>query len=178
MCFRLRQSGTKAGNLCVTRVFASTPVFGFGFAPVFPVPVLLFPVVSTLRGAGICFDVSCEKKGGSPPWGVFSLHIAARAVGVASFDTAPTTRRWTPRLPGRIAALWQEVTANGLAPLEHGAGDVLAGTSLREEGVERIVLDADRLVRGHGAVGLDTVLKAEQLPARISDLDAGLANVF
>mmetsp|Transcript_19637 Transcript_19637/g.22574 ORF Transcript_19637/g.22574 Transcript_19637/m.22574 type:complete len:488 (-) Transcript_19637:42-1505(-) len=60
---------------------------------------------------------------------------------------------------------------------EHSAGDVLAGSRLREERVERVVLHADRLVRRHGAIGLDAVLKAEQLPARVTDLNAGLADV-
>lgn len=60
---------------------------------------------------------------------------------------------------------------------EHGAGHVLAGTSLGEEGVEGIVAAADGLVRRHLAVGLDAVLQAVQLPAGITDLDTGLANV-
>jgi hypothetical protein len=35
---------------------------------------------------------------------------------------------------------------------------VLAGAGLGEERVERVVLDTDRLVRRHRAVGLDAVL--------------------
>jgi len=62
--------------------------------------------------------------------------------------------------------------------VEHDAArHVLASASLREERVERIVLDANRLVRRHRAIGLDAVLEAKQLPARVSDLDASLANV-
>ena len=38
---------------------------------------------------------------------------------------------------------------------EDAAGDVLAGTSLREEGVESVVAAADGLVAGHLAIGLD-----------------------
>jgi hypothetical protein len=54
---------------------------------------------------------------------------------------------------------------------------VLAGTRLAEEGVEGIVAAADGLVRGHLTVWLDAVLKAVELPAGISDLDTGLADV-
>merc|ERR1719258_209114 len=60
---------------------------------------------------------------------------------------------------------------------EHRARDVLASTGLREEGVERIVTATDRLVRRHLAIRLDTVLEAEQLPARVPDLRARLAHV-
>ena len=48
-----------------------------------------------------------------------------------------------------------------------GAGDVLAGTSLREEGVEGVVAIADSLVRRHLAVRLDAVLQAVELPAGV-----------
>jgi hypothetical protein len=54
---------------------------------------------------------------------------------------------------------------------------VLASTSLREEGVERVVLNADGLVRRHGAVRLDAMLQTEELPAGVTDLDAGLTDV-
>merc|ERR1719399_1838400 len=60
---------------------------------------------------------------------------------------------------------------------EHRARDVLASTGLREERVERIVTATDRLVRRHLAIRLDTVLKAEQLPARVPNLRARLAHV-
>ena len=65
----------------------------------------------------------------------------------------------------------------GLEVNEDSARNVLACTSLREEGVEGIVAAADGLVRGHLAVWLDAVLKAVELPAGVSDLDTGLANV-
>ena len=57
------------------------------------------------------------------------------------------------------------------------ARDVLAGARLREEGVEGVVAAADGLVRGHLAVGLDAVLEAEELPAGVAALEAGLADV-
>merc|ERR1719498_10539 len=60
---------------------------------------------------------------------------------------------------------------------EDAARDMLSGTSLGEEGVEGIVASANGLVRRHLAVRLNTVLKAEELPATIPDLAAGLAHV-
>jgi hypothetical protein len=60
---------------------------------------------------------------------------------------------------------------------EDSARDVLTRTSLREEGVECVVSAANRLVRGHLAIGLDAVLEAVQLPASVSDLDTGLTEM-
>ena len=60
---------------------------------------------------------------------------------------------------------------------EDGARDVLARARLGEEGVERVIAAADRLVGRHLAIGLDAVLKAVELPAGIARLDAGLAEV-
>jgi len=69
------------------------------------------------------------------------------------------------------------INDGGLEVDEDGTGDVLASTSLREEGVEGIITTADGLVRGHLTIGLDTVLKAVELPAGIADLDTSLTNV-
>jgi len=60
---------------------------------------------------------------------------------------------------------------------EDTPGNVLACTGLGEERVERIVTAADRLVRRHLPVRLDTMFKAEQLPARIAELATGLTHV-
>jgi hypothetical protein len=60
---------------------------------------------------------------------------------------------------------------------EDATGDVLAGTSFGEEGVEGIITTADGLVGGHLTIGLDTVLEAVKFPAGITDLDTGLTNV-
>jgi len=60
---------------------------------------------------------------------------------------------------------------------EDSAGDVLASTSLGEEGVESVVATTDGLVGGHLTVRLDTVLEAEELPAGVTDLDTGLTDV-
>lgn len=42
---------------------------------------------------------------------------------------------------------------------------VLASAGFREEGIESIIAAADALVRGHLPIGLNAMLKAEQLPA-------------
>jgi len=54
---------------------------------------------------------------------------------------------------------------------------VLAGTSLGEERVERVITSTDGFVAWHLTIRLNTVLQAEQFPARISNLDTALANV-
>jgi hypothetical protein len=54
---------------------------------------------------------------------------------------------------------------------------VFASTSFREEGVEGIITTSDGLIRGHLSVRLDTVLKAEEFPAGVTDLDTTLADV-
>ena len=58
-----------------------------------------------------------------------------------------------------------------------GSGDMLASSGLGEEGVEGVIATADGLVRGHLAVGLDTVLEAVKLPAGITDLATGLTDM-
>merc|ERR1719163_598052 len=55
---------------------------------------------------------------------------------------------------------------------EDAARDVLAGTRLGEERVERIIAAANGLVARHLAVRLNTVLQAEELPATVPDLAA------
>jgi len=54
---------------------------------------------------------------------------------------------------------------------------VLAGARLAEEGVEGVVAPAESFVGGHLAVGLDAMLQAVQLPARVSYLHARLPDV-
>jgi hypothetical protein len=65
----------------------------------------------------------------------------------------------------------------GLEIEENAAGDVLASTSLGEEGVESVVTTTDGLIGWHLTVGLDTVLEAEELPAGVTNLDTGLTDV-
>jgi len=69
------------------------------------------------------------------------------------------------------------VTHTGLQVDQHGTGHVLASTSLREKGVERVIAASDSLVGGHLAVRLDAVLEAVKLPARVTGLDTGLAKM-
>ena len=69
------------------------------------------------------------------------------------------------------------VNDGGLEVHEHGPGHVLAAPGLREEGVEAVVLRPDGLVAGHGAVGLDAVLEAVQLPAGVTNLATSLADM-
>jgi hypothetical protein len=67
---------------------------------------------------------------------------------------------------------------NGWFQIEEDATwDVLAGTSLGEEGVESIITATDGLVRWHLTIWLDTVLEAEKFPAGVTNLDTGLTDV-
>ena len=65
----------------------------------------------------------------------------------------------------------------GLEIEEDAAGNVLASTSLGEEGVESVVATTDGLIGWHLTVRLDTVLEAEELPAGVTNLDTGLTDV-
>merc|ERR1719357_329815 len=58
---------------------------------------------------------------------------------------------------------------------EDSSWDVLASSSLREEGLEGVVPEG--LVGGHMAVRLDAMFEAVELPAGVSDLATGLADV-
>jgi len=69
------------------------------------------------------------------------------------------------------------INDSGFQIEEDGSWDVLAGTSLGEEGVEGIVTTSDSLIRGHLAIRLDSVLKAEEFPAGVTDLDTTLTDV-
>jgi len=60
---------------------------------------------------------------------------------------------------------------------EHGSWDVLASTSLGEEGVEGIVTTTNGFVGWHLTIWLNTVLEAEELPAGVTDLDTSLTDV-
>ena len=69
------------------------------------------------------------------------------------------------------------INNGGLKIKEDGTWYVLASSGLREEGVERVITTSDGLVRGHLAIRLDTVLKAVQLPASITNLYSGLSKM-
>jgi hypothetical protein len=65
----------------------------------------------------------------------------------------------------------------GLEIEEDSAGNVLASTSLGEEGVESIITTTDSLIGRHLTIRLNTVLEAEELPAGVTDLDTSLTDV-
>ena len=69
------------------------------------------------------------------------------------------------------------INDSGLEIKEDASGDVLASSSLGEEGVEGIITTSNGLVGGHLTVRLDTVLKAEELPTGVTDLDTSLTDV-
>lgn len=69
------------------------------------------------------------------------------------------------------------VTHSGLKIDVDGTGDVLAGLSLAEESVEGVIGYTKAGVGGHGAIGVDSVLKAVQLPALVTGLDTGLTQM-
>ena len=60
---------------------------------------------------------------------------------------------------------------------EDGSWDMLTSTSLGEEGVESIITTTDGFVGWHLTIWLDSVLKAEELPAGVTDLDTALTDV-
>ena len=60
---------------------------------------------------------------------------------------------------------------------ENSSWDVFTGTGFREEGVEGIITTTDGFIGWHLTVWLDTVLKAEELPAGVTDLDTSLTDV-
>jgi len=60
---------------------------------------------------------------------------------------------------------------------EDTSGDVFTGTGFTEEGVESIITTTNGFVRWHLSIGLDSVLKAEEFPTGITDLDTGLTDM-
>jgi hypothetical protein len=60
---------------------------------------------------------------------------------------------------------------------ENSSWDVLAGTSFREKGVERVVAATNGFVAWHLSIRLDSVLEAVEFPTGVTDLDSGLSDV-
>jgi len=58
-----------------------------------------------------------------------------------------------------------------------GSWNVFSGSGFREESVESIITSTDGLVRWHLSIGLDSVFKAEEFPAGVTDLDTSLSDV-
>jgi len=69
------------------------------------------------------------------------------------------------------------INYSGLQVKEDSTGNVLASSSLGEEGVEGIITISHRLVGGHLTIRLDAMLKAVKFPAGISDLGSSLSDV-
>jgi hypothetical protein len=69
------------------------------------------------------------------------------------------------------------INDSGFEIKEDGSWDVLTGTSFGEEGVESIITTTDSLVRGHLTIRLDAVLKTEELPTGVTNLDTTLTDV-
>jgi hypothetical protein len=60
---------------------------------------------------------------------------------------------------------------------EDSTRDVFAGTSLGEKGVEGVITATDGLVGRHLTIRLDTVLETVELPATVTHLNTGLAEM-
>jgi len=60
---------------------------------------------------------------------------------------------------------------------ENATRNVLAGTSLREKGVEGVITATNSLIRWHLSVRLNSVLKTVELPAAVTHWDACLTDV-
>ena len=60
---------------------------------------------------------------------------------------------------------------------EDSSWDMLSSTGLGEEGIEGIVSATNGFIGWHLSIWLNTVLKAEELPAGVTDLDTSLTDV-
>ena len=69
------------------------------------------------------------------------------------------------------------VTHSGLEIDIDGAGRVVSGRRLAEEGVEGVVRNAQTFVGGHGSIRFNAVLKTVQLPALVTGLYTGLTQM-
>ena len=60
---------------------------------------------------------------------------------------------------------------------EDSSWDVLTSTSLGEEGVESVITTTDGFIGWHLTIWLNTVLKAEEFPTGVTNLDTGLTDM-
>jgi len=60
---------------------------------------------------------------------------------------------------------------------ENSSWNVFSSSSFTEEGVEGIISTSNGLVTWHLTIRLDSMLKAVQFPAGVTDLDSGLSDV-
>merc|ERR1719384_873189 len=106
---------------------------------------------------------------------LFAYRVVTTGVVVGGVLLSRDELLGVEKLPVRSCADF--VDDGGLEIEEDAAGDVLAGASFGEKGVERVVASSNGGVGWHLAVRLDSVLEAVKLPAGISDLDTGLSDV-
>mmetsp|Transcript_56515 Transcript_56515/g.69074 ORF Transcript_56515/g.69074 Transcript_56515/m.69074 type:complete len:95 (+) Transcript_56515:550-834(+) len=67
---------------------------------------------------------------------------------------------------------------NSRFQIDHNAArNVFSRASLGKERVEGVISPTDGLIRRHLAIRLNAVLQAEQLPARVANLDSALSNM-
>jgi hypothetical protein len=66
---------------------------------------------------------------------------------------------------------------SGLKINENSSRNMFSRSSLREKRVEGVVAAANRLVRRHLAIGLNSVFQAVEFPASVSHLDSSLTNM-
>ena len=69
------------------------------------------------------------------------------------------------------------INNSGLQIQEDAPRDVLAGSSLAEEGVEGVVSSTDGLIRRHLSIRLNTMLQAVKFPSGITGLDSSLSDM-
>jgi hypothetical protein len=101
--------------------------------------------------------------------------IVTTSVVVGSIFLARDELLWVEELTVSSSA---DLIDNGWLKIDKdSAWDVLASTSLGEEGVESIIAIADSLIGWHLAIRLDTVLEAVKLPAGVTDLATSLSNM-
>jgi hypothetical protein len=60
---------------------------------------------------------------------------------------------------------------------EYTSWDVFTSTSFTEEGVESIITTTNSFVRWHLTIRLDSVLKAEEFPTGVTNLDTALTDM-
>lgn len=101
--------------------------------------------------------------------------VVTTGVVVSSILLAGDELLWVVELT--VGAGTDLIDHGGLQIEVDATGDVLAGASLGEEGVEGVIATSDGLVGRHLAIRLDAVLEAVELPAGVTDLATALADV-
>jgi hypothetical protein len=106
---------------------------------------------------------------------ILSYRLVATSEVVGSIYLTREQLLWVEQLT--VGASTDFINHGWLEVNVHTTRHVLSCTGLGEECVECIIASTNGLVRGHLAIRLNSVLQAEQLPARISNLATGLTHV-